>query len=196
MRIATMLAGLVLAATTPVSAGTSTPPAGRACSFASVTDPTVENGETQTGQVNGGPLAAPESAVSMRCAIHVGNGTHAGTAAVSASAGPERDVVALAPTPVSYLSPEGQPVYLCTQATVDGTTWYRDGDTWTANSSSSCALAISQEIFPGPLQPVLDLIDQLNCQDPCICEWLQILFPPEGDIPGIFDCPPYEGDPR
>lgn len=65
------LACLVLAATTvalPARADTAGPPAGNACSWTASQDATMT---TWWGLMQGGPLAAPGSTISLRCSIHV-----------------------------------------------------------------------------------------------------------------------------
>ena len=210
--IAVVAGGLNLAFIAPASAT----PAGRLCSFTSVTDPTVENGQTQAGQINGGPVTDDTQAgatITLTCTIQVGaaNSTHAGADAVSLS-GTGTGAASVAGQ-ASYVSPEGQPVYLCTEVSVNGTVYYRDSvlATWSASASAACGEAISQEIFPGPLGPVLDILfpildgafETLNnlerdVTDPIICPILAGIFPPEGDIVlpdpigKIFDCFPYD----
>ena len=166
-------------------------PSGVLCGFTSVTDPTVENGQTQTGEIDGGPVgdpSKPAATVTLTCTIQVGaaNGTHAGADAVSLSG--TGTGVATVGGAATYISPEGQPVFMCSQVTVNGTTYYWDdaaGD-WSFSSSAPCSEAIQQEIFPGPLAPVIDLL----------CPILALIFPPEGDIvlPSpigtLIDCPP------
>lgn len=36
-----------------------------------------------------------------------------------------------------------------------------------------------------------DLLDEVVGGDPLVCPVLATMFPPEGDIPGVWDCPPY-----
>ena len=191
--VAVVAGGLNLAFVAPASAT----PAGRLCSFTSITDPTVEGGGTQTGQINAGPITDDTqvgATITVTCTIQVGaaNSTHAGADAVALS-NTGTGAVSLAGQ-ANYLSPEGQPVYLCTEVTVNGTTYYRDSvnATW-GTAGSPCAEAISQEIFPGPLAPVIDAINQvlIDVVDPAICPVLATLFPPEGDVPPLWDCPPY-----
>ena len=157
--LAVVAGSLSLAFVTPAEAT----PVGRLCSFTSVGDPTVENGQTQMGQINGGPVTDDTQAgatITLTCTIQVGaaNSTHAGTDAVSLS-GTGTGAASVAGQ-ASYVSPEGQPVYLCTEVTVNGTVYYRDSvnATWSASASAACGEAISQEIFPGPLGPVLDML--------------------------------------
>lgn len=192
-------------------------PVGRDCGFTSVTDPTVENGRTQVGQINGGPVgddAQAVAGVTIACTIQIGadNSTHAGADAfrLSGSGIGTASVAGMG----RYVSPEGQPTYLCTEVTVNGATYYRDSAnaTWSTNPGVGCADAISQEVFPGPLDPVLDtppmdsivlvidgvatiVFDVLNqlengIVDPLICPALTIFFPPDGDVGVFYDCPP------
>ena len=224
MRKVVIAAVALASAAFAVPAEAQSDPVGRRCSFTSVTDPTVENGQTQTGQINGGPIGQPDNpaaTVTLTCTIQVGaaNSQHSGGASVSCTA-TNTGATSLA-CQASYVSPEGQPVYLCTEVTISGKgTFYWDANLnegaggW-SRTGGLCNEAISQEIFPGPLAPVLDLlfpildeiivivdgvlttvfdaITQLekDVVDPIVCDALKDLFPPDGDIPGFWDCPPY-----
>ena len=150
--VAVVAGCLTIAYMTPAHAT----PAGRNCSFSSVTDPTVENGETHTGQVNGGPITddtQPFATVTLTCTIQVGaaNSTHAGADAVSCS-GTGTGAAEVA-CQASYIAPDGQPVYLCTQTNVNGVIYYHDSvaGTWSLSNSVPCGEAFQQEVFPGPL---------------------------------------------
>ena len=187
-------------------------PVGRLCSFWSVTDPTVEGGQTQTGEINAGPVTDDTqvgATITVTCTIQVGaaNSTHADTDAVAcASTGTGAVSVACQ---ASYVSPEGQPVYLCTEVTVHGTTtYYRDSvaGTWSSSPSVSCEDAAMQQIHTKTLSDLIPqlapVVDQLAQQvlsevvQPTICPVLAVLFPPEGDVvllPAhgtIWDCDP------
>ena len=196
MTATAMLIGAPEASATPI---------GRNCSFTSVTDPTVENGETQTGQINGGPITddtQPTASIYLLCTIQVGaaNSTHVGADAVLLQAWGTG--VAVVAGQASYVSPEGQPVYLCTEVWVADPSGHTtlflnsvDG-TWSTSNSVPCGEAISQEILPGPFAPVIDAVNQVlvDVVDPVICPILAGQFPPEGDIPEVgYDCPPYGG---
>ena len=157
--VAVAAASLNVAYTAPAHAT----PAGRLCSFTAVTDPTVENGQTYAGQINGGPVTDDTqvgATITLTCTIQVGagNNTHAGADAVALS-NTGTGAVSVAGQ-ASFVSPDGQPVYLCTEVTVNGTTYYRDSvaATWSSSNTAACGEAISQEIFPGPLGPVIDII--------------------------------------
>jgi hypothetical protein len=132
---------------------------GRRCSFNSITDPTLE-GDAQTGQINGGPLVAtaPAATIQMTCTIQVGANTHNGGDACAAPGPASLQVGFVTPTACTYDSPEGVPVYMCTQATINGVTYYWDAGppdpgtgTWSTSSASYCNEALSVEIFPGPI---------------------------------------------
>ena len=203
-------AALVVLAAASLNLGDALPasatPIGRLCSFLSITDLTVEGGQRQTGQTNGGPVTDDTSVgatITLTCTIQVGaaNNTHAGADAVALSN--TGTGAALLAGQMSYVSPEGQPVYLCTQVSVNGTTYYWDASAtgvhpnlpgnW-SSTGGLCNEAIRQEIFPGPFAPLLDIVDPIltGIVDPVVCPVLAVLFPPEGDITGVWDCPPYD----
>ena len=131
------------------------------CSFSAATDPTVENDATYAGLMEGGPIAdetQPGATITLTCTIQVGsaNSTHAGANSVSC-AGTGTGVAEVA-CQASYVAPEGHPVYLCAEKTVNGTTYYWDAanGAWSSSSGVICGEAIGQEIQPGPLAPIFD----------------------------------------
>ena len=124
------------------------------CGFASEYDPTIEGGQVQTGVINGGPMVAtaPGASITLTCTIQVGgaNSTHAGDDSVSRS-GSGTQVATVAPDRISYVSPPGQPVYMCNQVTINGTDYYLDdvNFTWAEeNPNVPCGEAIYQETYP------------------------------------------------
>ena len=123
------------------------------CGFASEYDPTIEGGQVQTGVINGGPMVAttPGASITLTCTIQVGgaNSTHAGDDSVSRS-GSGTQVAVVAPDRISYSSPPGQPVYMCNQVTINGTTYYwHDTDfVWSLTNDAPCGEAIYQETYP------------------------------------------------
>jgi hypothetical protein len=148
--LAVLAGGLNLAVGTPAIAQApgSSVANGRRCTFNSITDPNGE-AETQVGQINAGPLAAADTGASIQitCTIQVGgaNATHAGADADSVTSTVGTQVASIPPTEddqpptINYVAPENVPVFLCTEGAL-------------------CNEAISQEIFPGPFQPVLDIL--------------------------------------
>ena len=212
--VAVAVGGLTLPFAAPADA---TPSSRRICSFNSISDPTVEPG-TQIGQVNGGPITDSNllATMTLTCTIQVGgaNNTHAGVDAASASATGTNVAAAcihadhqefwdervcpgvgvtLPPTQISYTSTEGQPVYLCTEVSVNGTVYYYDdaSGSWSASASATCGEAIQQDLIPEPLFSLINSI--LEQVDPTICPFIAMAFPPEGDVLGVYDCPPYGG---
>lgn len=192
----------------------SSPVEGRRCGFDTVEDPTVEDGDVHTGSLSGGPLVAtsPGAPISMQCTIQVGvaNWAHSGANEAVAASAATPGVTALPPTLVSYFAPTGQPVYICTQVTVAGSTYYWDdvNGQWSPSSAVACQEpAVSCDCFPdGPLGPILDLIELVivDIVDPVACDILAAFAP---GVPGVvevtddgdthvlglrvYDCPPY-----
>ena len=211
--IASVLSVLICVASPPASA---TPTIQRRCSFTSITDPTVENGQTQTGEVNGGPVTDDTQAgasITITCTIQVGgaNATHAGADAVACSG--NGIGVAEVACQASYVSPEGQPVYLCTQVTVNGTNYYWDASApgvdpnlpgnW-STTGGLCNEAISQEIFPGALAPVIGLVFSLAGNRTPVLETIEIektllgsptvVVSPDVESPRNWSCTPSVGN--
>lgn len=150
--VAVAVAGLVAAAALPVAAGPPGPPTGRPCRFAA-----VGSGSTWTGEVDGGPVAAPgAAAVTLTCSIHVGNDTHAGAAAVTETSVTGPGVTALEPRPVTFQAEEWDVVVGCTAATVDGTTWYWDGGAWTPDGTAGCTAPLWPPVQPWPAPEPVD----------------------------------------
>lgn len=192
---AAAVGGLQLGAVAPAEAQT-----GFLCGFASITDPTVE-GDVQTGEINGGPLAAADTdnpgeeaaTIAIRCTIQVGaqGATHAGADAYAATSPTNPGVAVLPAHQFTYVAPSGSPVYLCSSAIVNGQIRYWDSvndpvDTtdggWQTTSGHDCLLAISQEVDPGDGSEL----------DPIICPPLALVLGSDGDIEGVWNCPPYE----
>ena len=177
-------------------------PSGFLCGFSSISNPTAEPG-TQTGEIDGGPLVIVDAEGNtgegtLTCTIQVNQGTHAGTG-VSVSGQSTNSVVVIPPSVVSYQAGEEDVVFLCTEFDPgapggnDSLYFHSSNDPaveghWSLDPTSACAQATSAgggDIFD-PIEPVILLLDTI------ICIPLAILFPPEGDIPNVWDCPPYQ----
>ena len=182
-------------------------PVGRPCGFTSVSEPLGED-DVQTGQINAGPVTStnvPPVDITITCTLKVGGSgaTHAGTGEVDNKTvtGPTTRGVAVAAGQVTYLSPEGQPVYLCTQVTlgkVPGVTRYWDaGDlpgegSWSPEADSDCGEAIQQQLIPDPvidlINMIIDIVNSvLVLVDPTICPIIGMLSP---GIPDVVDIAP------
>jgi len=152
-------------------------PAGLRCRFSSITDPTVE-GDVQVGQINAGPITGGGEVgdVQITCTIQVNIATHGGGgASVSSEVTPGAAVIP--PSQISYVSPEGSIVYMCTKVTVGGQAYYWNSTgggpsvletgSWSTSSGGPCSTAISQEIET-PALPI---------------EAVVIIAPPDGSEP-------------
>ncbi len=202
-------AALVAAITTfaPPAARAADPPlAGHPCTWDVVS---LAGSATWTGTIYGGPIVAPGAAVSMRCSIHLNDSTHSGAAVVSASSLPGPGVTALEPRPITYVAESADIHVICTEATVDATTWYLSAGGWTTNPDSSCVLPDDLDNVFGLLpEPVAFLVGAVLCLlnptsvcdiigpfwvevvDPTICPALVALAP---GVPGVVDIRP-DGD--
>jgi hypothetical protein len=199
--VATTLAGSF---TGTAVAGPEAPgPTGFVCGYSSLTNPNAE-AHTQTAVVDGGAVVVVDEANNpqsgtLTCTIQVGaNSTHAGADApggkVSSSG---TGVVVIPPTVVSYTATPEQAVYVCTQFTYTGggTVYYdADGDDgstdaghWSADADSACG-PFNVSPAPGEPGPVEDLVLLI---DAIACPVLKELLPPDGDVAGIWECPPY-----
>lgn len=157
------------------------PPVGSICDYAA-NGPTAENG--WTGFMDGGPLVAPGSAISIRCSIHVGNNTHSGAAVPSATATAEgTDVVVLPPTPITYFADDNDLVAMCTEATVDGTTWYASGGRWTTDSATPCVGGGSSVLCVERVEDVQGCLPPLDV----VCDLLRTAGSVVPDVPGVAE---------
>ena len=167
-------------------------PAGADCGFASVEWP----GSTrQVGELDAGPIlldddvAAPAASGTVTCRLLVGGWRHVDPAAVTVTSEPGARVVYVPPTRIEYENPGSDDVYLCTRVDVAGRgPLYLDSerDVWSADPYVPCGAAWGNDPDPDPspgLEPYVDMV---------VCPVLAVAFPPQGDVPGIWDCPPYE----
>ena len=210
-----LFAGCLSLVAVPAEAQLPGPVTGRACSFVGYS---VYTSPIDYVVINGGPLAAAAqgATISLRCTLQVGwaNAAHAGADAVSVSSAPDSTrVTAVPPTPANYAIPGDAPYFLCTEATVDGTTYFRNGwdTTWSTNSGTPCSLGGCPQstcLGPGLLVPLFDLVysilDQLlDSYDATVCPVTGSLAPgvpgvaitSEGDVSWTdddtsLDCPP------
>lgn len=170
---------------------------GLTCGYFSLTNPVDE--EKQTAEVDGGPylvadlddLVANPVAVTLTCSLQIGEETtHTAPdlASVSVSG---NVVVALPPTVVSFRD-DGtyRLVVLCTELAITdahGEThhlyWDQVDDEFSTSPDVLCW--DWDDYDSGPYDPLWEVVDPLACLP------LAVLFPPEGDVEGLWDCPPY-----
>ena len=150
-----------------VAAPAAAEPAGQLCRLVSMNDPLADEGEIHIGDMSGGPITDTEvgATITLTCTVQVGaNMAHAGPDAASLSN--TGTGVATVAGHIAYVLPESQPAYVCTEVTVNGTPYYYDGTAgqWSFDSGVPCGEMVRQEVFPGPLGPVVDLV-------PCVHSW-------------------------
>ncbi len=188
------LGGLVSSlAITPAHAATPDP-WGAICQFASVTDPTVEG--QQSGQVSGGPLVLTDDETppgvysgTLTCRVQVTTSNHTGSGpSVSGHGTP---VVTAGPSTLTYSAGLTDNVYLCSEFTDDatGTTYYFDdtNSLWSTSNTVDCGLATSAST---PQDDPLSQFEKDNV-DPVVCPVLVTAVGGDGDVAGVWDCPPY-----
>lgn len=194
MNMRSLLACTVLAAAavTAPAAATDGPPGvtvvygtSGPCIVAGVTDPGTEGGDVITGAVASTPVLGDGR---LTCTVQVGGVTHDGSDAVSRRAN-GTDVVVLLPEITSFVAPEDVPLYLCAEfwSSRDGRTVYWDGysQTWSSSPYADCDL-LSGFDTRDTSDPVF-----YEFVDPWVCPAIAFMLPPDGDIPGVYDCPPY-----
>jgi hypothetical protein len=160
----------VTPATRIAQATTSDPGPGVLCDMTSTTDPNTEGGTTQFGEIHAGPLmlvddsGAPGSGT-LACTVQVGESTHVGTDQAGAAAH-GTGVVVLAPSIISYESPTGVAVYVCTSyIDDDGVTvlyWNSNGGFWTTSPNAACRQVQTTSGGGGILTCTLDLVDSIG----------------------------------
>ena len=198
-----VLVAAVAATLVPAPANAEVFPYGDLCDFLSISGAGPFGPEgTYSGTMSGGPLvvvdwddvvANPVSAT-LTCDLQVGEAQDAPNAfSVSASG---TTVVTVPPTPVPHHgAPDEGLLYECTSVTLtdahgDTTTvyWDRWNDDWTTDPGTDCWPALGQPCC-GPWFGDMVFHEVI---DPAVCPILDDVFPPEGDVGLIWDCPPYE----
>lgn len=166
-------------------------PVGAGCRFDNDTGTKIPEDESQTGRLYGGPYLGTGT---LTCSIQNDSTLHSGTDLAAASASGE-DVVVLSPTRVWYQSPDHIRITVCTSFTpAGGPTLYRvPGGAWSEDPETPCAA-------PEPFDRV-DLWETGETVDAVLCPVLVTAAPtlsglgvdvePDGDVAGLWDCPPY-----
>lgn len=181
-------------ATAPVAAsGTVDGPSGVMCGLTAATDTSPDAAPgAMTGTVDAGPLLLTLDGVLrrgwLRCSIQLGYPQHAAPDVVVVT-GTGTDVAVVTPTAVAFTAAPETPVYQCTEVDFEG--WGRlywasnglGGGNWTYDATASCDAGLSVDV---PLDDVT-----VAAVDPIVCPQLSAVFPPDGDVPDVWDCPPY-----
>ena len=178
--------------------GTSGPPAhaegpvtdGLLCGASEMLDPSPQRG-TMRVEVDGGPVLLTEAdgvtpaRGTLVCRIVVSEHWNAHLDAGTDVAGRGTGVLTAGPAVVRVASDWWGDVFLCTQFVDDrgGVTYYWNDwpGEWSTDPAVPCAVYDVSEPDDG-LELLVDSI---------VCPFFALLFPPEGDVPSVWDCPPY-----
>ena len=147
-------------------------------------------GSLVSARLDGGPLVLPDSAGSpsnpgsatLRCRVQANHPVHLAGEGPQVS-GHGSGVVTVPATNVVLAAAPGDVLYLCAAVTYDaGPTFYYDArhDEWSTSSSVPCDDGTNPELDDEDIDPVL-------------CPLLAALLGGDGDLPGVWNCPPYGG---
>lgn len=157
---------LALAAAYPAPAHAAPSIAGLTCGLVTTSDFTLllENPGTQVGVVFGGPVAGTGT-VGIQCSIQVGGtGVHSDPDIRTEPPATGSLAAVVPPALVAYNALPNDPVWVCTQVTENGTTYYYDAPSGNLSTSNAahCTLAISFEVPPcGVVTGVCEALDML-----------------------------------
>ena len=175
-------------------------PAGVECEYSGVSEPQAS--QRGTAEIDAGPIVLDSDPAgqpvwgSVTCTLLVNGSRHSDTAAAVATVTSDvtPGVAHLAPTLVWYGVDPDDVVVLCTRVdVVGGPTYYwtppqtSDGaGSWSTDPDAPC------DGWHAGSELLATLLDQAEAAlDTVVCLPLAVLFPPEGDVDGIWDCPPY-----
>ena len=185
------LALLAAAAVPPAAAE---PGQGVLCGYSLLLDDPVADGVRLSGEIDGGPvvLAADGAPATGRivCSLQVDAARHDAADLVRVASATTPGAAWLPPTTFAATVPDDAYVFHCTEVQVDGGGtyyWDADGRRWTTDATAPC-----DDMHPDgePGQPGQELFEEVV--DPVVCGPMAALLPPEGDIDGLWDCPPYD----
>jgi hypothetical protein len=189
---AVVLVALVPLAPAPAHAG---PPAGERCGYAFMVDP--QTSTQYVGEMDGGPILLDSDPAgqpvwgSLTCSLQVYPNQRHSDADVARLTSPVTPGAAyLAPAPFEYEETEPfTTLMLCSQVDVVGREtlyWDSPTQTWSTDPNAGCAFPWEDEQNPPPGGRVFEEV-----VDPAVCPPLATVAPPEGDVDGLYDCPPY-----
>jgi hypothetical protein len=181
-RRALLLLAVSSALVAPSAAHAAVDPLGRLCGYDTGEPPIYGLGIPRRPRLlSAGPLTLLDGDGTARtgtvtCSLQV-EPRHADADLLAVTSDPGTGAVVLAPRTVA---PSRYPLFVCTEVRVDGAgTRYYDDVTgaWSADPAVPCA-----EVFYDDTHVDMDPVD---------CPLLKLVFPPDGDIDGVWDCPPY-----
>jgi len=148
------------------------------------------------GEIDGGPIAAVSADVAsltLTCSIVAGPSYGHGDAPVVTASASGSQAAVLPPTPFAGPLP-GRTLGMCTRVSLtmrDGTTHelYYDADReeFTTDPGVSCATVEQPCSSTQRCSP----IQEPELVDPIVCPILAVVLPPDGDVDGVWNCPPY-----
>jgi hypothetical protein len=193
-----VLAAATLAATLLPSgpaAAQPLPPEGSRCAVVERAEP----GGGYTATFRAGPLVVADddpgaNPVRATVTCWVARYDHDKAPLASATSAPMDGVVVLPPTTVPVTGSWSDVHYLCTRVDIEnGPTYYWDQmDAWWSTSPHGYCLRLDPDPCLDPYHPDCGGTAPLDRQlDHRLCPVLKAVAPPEGDVPGIWDCRPY-----
>jgi hypothetical protein len=195
-----LLACALVALTVPAAPATAAPGLSSPCGYVFAADPGDPTGRRNTGVLHGGPALLDDAAVRtgrLACSIQLDLSWHGAPDAARAVSPTSAGVAVLPPTPFELDLDPGtyQAVYLCDEVQVDGVGtfyWHAYDSVWTTDSAAPCLGAVTHP-YEDPVDVPWEVIDppQGEQVDPLVCPVLAQVFPPHGDVPDVWDCPPY-----
>ena len=186
-----ILAGATLLCSALTGTASAAPDPVGTCGYSAISDPQVEG--SMTAKVQAVVLLTDDTyphvlhSGSVTCTLRSG-WTHVDGDELAVVPGPVATGVAVAAGTATFAVERDEFVSICTRVDLlDGTTLYWDGEngTWSTSANVPCSPPRAE---PVPGGTVLDELVAV-----VVCPILASLLPPDGDIPGIVDCPPLEG---
>lgn len=191
---AVLVAAALLSPAAPAHAAPD--PTGALCGFLTVTDPV--NG-WQVGEIDGGPVALVDDADpskvywgSVTCTIQRDQQHGSADNDLASLTGSTTPGVAAVAGTVAFHTEPGDWLWLCTRVNIaGGPTLYYDGEsgTWSESSAAQCSTSAGPSPEPFPSTAVDAII---AFAEAVVCPVLAVVFPPHGDVLGLWDCPPYD----
>lgn len=196
----------VTAALTPAAHAATPTYAGDVCGYAAYADPSIGDWE---GVLYGGPLvvadlptmlpSAAEDLLSNPVAVTLDCTFKVDGVPVAATSGSGQVAVIAGPVVFRYYDDGTAHVELCSAVTIthlggspERYYWDDVANRFSADPAAPCYIQNSSD-YSCPLAAGDDCGLHPDTLDELICPELAKAFPPEGDIEGVWDCPPYDG---
>ena len=159
------------------------------CAFAPLVDPSPQEG-TRLAELSGGPVLLTEAdgvtpaRGTVICRIQVYGSTQGPNVAARGTG-----AFVANPAVVRYAADDWDYVFLCSEFVddKDGVRYYWDDELgeWSTSPATPCSLTNARSASDDDPEPIEYVIDSV------VCPIFALVFPPEGDIERVWDCPPY-----